>query len=442
MNPTAPTLKAKIKIHKPTAPIRPIINNINAPSYKIATYMQQKLKELVQLENQYNCINSATFAEDITRLHLHDNYKFLTLDIKDLYVNIPIQNTLHITKLLLHKHKVNKYVATDTLNISETILNQNYFQYEGNFHKPKTGIAMGSPLSGIIAEIFIQHLQHQLLKHTLENKTIICYTRYVDIFIVYNLNRTTLQHIQEQFNKQHKAMKFTITEENNRQIAVLDLNIYNKQGRIEIDIYRKPTYTDTTINNSCHPGEHKMAAFKNWIHTIHKLPLQNANKIKELNTIANIAESNGYNRKQIIRLDNAIRINEHQKTAESKDQKKWVTFTYTGNYIRTITKLFKHTKVQIAFKTRNTIGNLLKEMRNINKLEQAGIYRLKCMDCQKVYIGQTGRSLNIRYKEHIRSIRYNREDSGYATHILNNIHRYGKIEDIMERIDKAKKDDL
>jgi hypothetical protein len=61
------------------------------------------------------------------------------------------------------------------------------------------------------------------------------------------------------------------------------------------------------------------------------------------------------------------------------------------------------------------------------------------MDCQKVYIGQTGRSLKIRYKEHIRSIRYNREDSGYATHILNNIHCYGKIKDIMEKIDQAKK---
>jgi hypothetical protein len=238
-------------------------------------------------------------------------------------------------------------------------------------------------------------------------------------------------------------MKFTVTEENNKQIDFLDLNIYNKQGSIEIDIYRKPTYTDTTINNSsCHPGEHKMAAFKNWIHRIHKLPMQNANKVKELNTIANIAESNGYNRKQITRLDNTIRINRQQKDTESKEQKKWVTFTYTGNYIRTITKLFKHKKVQIAFKTRNTISNLLKKTPNLNTFEQAGIYRLKYMDCQKVYIGQTGRSLNIGYKEHIRSIRYNREDSGYATHILNNTHSYGKIEDIMERIDKAKKDDL
>jgi hypothetical protein len=172
---------------------------------------------------------------------------------------------------------------------------------------------------------------------------------------------------------------------------------------------------------------------------MHKLPMKNANKVKELNTIANIAEDNGYNRKEIIRLDNKMRINPHKRDTESKDQKKWVTFTYTGYYIRTITKLFKHTEVQIAFKTRNTIGNLLKETHDLNTFEQAGIYRLKCMDCQKVYIGQTGRTLNTRYKEHIRSIRYNRKDSGYATHILNNIHRYGKIEDIMERIDKARK---
>jgi hypothetical protein len=103
----------------------------------------------------------------------------------------------------------------------------------------------------------------------------------------------------------------------------------------------------------------------------------------------NIADSNGYNKQLIIRLDNAIRLNKHHKTDESKDNKKWVTFTYTGNYIRTITKLFKHTKVQIAFKIGNTIDNLLKETRNINTFEQAGIYKLNCMDCQKVYIGHT-----------------------------------------------------
>jgi hypothetical protein len=61
------------------------------------------------------------------------------------------------------------------------------------------------------------------------------------------------------------------------------------------------------------------------------------------------------------------------------------------------------------------------------------------MNCKKVYIGQTCRILNIRYKEHIRSVKYNKEDSGYAAHILNNTHGYGKIEDVMEIIDHAKK---
>jgi hypothetical protein len=44
---------------------------------------------------------------------------------------------------------------------------------------------------GIMAEVFIQHME-QLVKHALEYKSIICYTRYVDdIFIIYNQDKIT-----------------------------------------------------------------------------------------------------------------------------------------------------------------------------------------------------------------------------------------------------------
>jgi hypothetical protein len=46
MNPQAPKLKAKIKIHKQSAPIRPVINNIYAPTHKVAKHVYQKLKIL------------------------------------------------------------------------------------------------------------------------------------------------------------------------------------------------------------------------------------------------------------------------------------------------------------------------------------------------------------------------------------------------------------
>jgi hypothetical protein len=39
------------------------------------------------------------------------------------------------------------------------ITNQNYFQYEGKFYKPTTGVPMGSPLSSRLAEIFLQDIE-------------------------------------------------------------------------------------------------------------------------------------------------------------------------------------------------------------------------------------------------------------------------------------------
>jgi hypothetical protein len=59
-----------------------------------------------------------------------------------------------------------------------------------------------------------------------------------------------------------------------------------------MEVYRKPTATDVTINNtSYHPKEHKLAICKNWIQILLMLPLNANNKRKELNT--NIPLNNG-----------------------------------------------------------------------------------------------------------------------------------------------------
>jgi hypothetical protein len=93
------------------------------------------------------------------------------------------------------------------------------------------------------------------------------------------------------------------------------------------------------------------------------------------------------------------------------NNKKWTTFTYTGKETRYITKLFKETEINIAFKTNNTIKRIIKTNPHIehkNRYNSPGIYKLKCKDCPLQYIGKTGRSFNTRFKEHIRAIRYNK----------------------------------
>jgi len=61
------------------------------------------------------------------------------------------------------------------------------------------------------------------------------------------------------------------TEENNT-INCLDISIHRNSNNIDISIYRKPTCTDTTIQfSSNYPNEHKIAAYKYYIHRIIKI---------------------------------------------------------------------------------------------------------------------------------------------------------------------------
>jgi hypothetical protein len=91
-----------------------------------------------------------------------------------------------------------------------------------------------------------------------------------------------------------------------------------------------------------------MAILKNWIRRLQKLPLNTEHKNKELNTIRNVSE-NGHDKKQIIKLHNPTK-HKGKRDTNIKDKQKWVTFTYTWSYIRTITKLFKNTNIKMALK--------------------------------------------------------------------------------------------
>jgi hypothetical protein len=220
----------------------------------------------------------------------------ITYDIKDLYVNIPIEETLKITEIQLLKNND----ATKTkqiINTLRTIIAQNYFNFQNTIYHPKKGLAMGSPISGTMAEIFLQHIENKHIKQALDTKNIILYTRFVDdIRIINDSTHITADDIHKYINNIHDSLQFSPTHENRSQINFLDLNITKKTNKLEIDIYRKPTTTDTTINNypSYHPIEHKLAAYRYHINRMLELPLTKGKQTHEWNKIQNMARNNNF----------------------------------------------------------------------------------------------------------------------------------------------------
>jgi hypothetical protein len=164
-----------MKIGRGNRSTRPVINSIYASTHKIAKHIYQRFKDLINLKNKYKITNTTKFADNVSKLKLNPEHKLLTIDIKDLYVKIPISCTLNIAKKLLNKNCVDGHITRHIMSILKMTMNQNYFRYEGKFYKPTSGVTTGSHLSSNIAEIFLQDLEQSGLKHLLEGKRIVYY---------------------------------------------------------------------------------------------------------------------------------------------------------------------------------------------------------------------------------------------------------------------------
>jgi hypothetical protein len=104
-----------------------------------------------------------------------------------------------------------------------------------------------------------------------------------------------------------------------------------------------------------------------------------------------------------------------------------------------ITNIFRHTGIQIAFRTKSTIQNLLTHRKpNPDKFSSSGVYKHTCPECSKAYVGQTGSRFSLRYNEHKRAFYNKNPSSSFAQH-LDEAHPFGLIHDIMQVLHRHSK---
>jgi hypothetical protein len=103
----------------------------------------------------------------------------------------------------------------------KTITKQNYFTYN-NILIQNEGLVMGAPSSGLIAEISLQHTEHQHMAELSTKHKIINYFRYVDdILIIYDSNHSDIQAILADINTLHPNLQFTSETEKDNTINYL-----------------------------------------------------------------------------------------------------------------------------------------------------------------------------------------------------------------------------
>ena len=144
IKPTVPRINAYIKTHKENKPVRPVIDNTQAPSYKIAKFLNNRIKEYINLPNTYTVQNSYEVAQELHKIHFTENHKIVTLDTKNLYVNLPKQGIIQSTIFWLDRNNISKEIKEQIIQLLKIIIEQNYFQYN-NFLDQKTVLQWGHP---------------------------------------------------------------------------------------------------------------------------------------------------------------------------------------------------------------------------------------------------------------------------------------------------------
>ena len=97
------------------------------------------------------------------------------------------------------------------------------------------------------------------------------------------------------------------------------------------------------------------------------LPLTVERRHTEWETVHTRAQNNNFLNTHTAGLKTKIRHKTHIRTTKDEN-KKWATFTYHSPKIRKITNFFKHTNINVTFKSTNTIQQSI-EPKNTKKYQ-------------------------------------------------------------------------
>ena len=106
---------------------------------------------------------------------------------------------------------------------------------------------MGSKLSPSLANIFCHIFELKMIDNEIKNGNIKNYFRYVDdIICVIKKNKT--DQIFEKINTFHAGLKFTMNKMVDSKIVFLDTTVINTDGKLSLEMFRKPESSDCLIN--------------------------------------------------------------------------------------------------------------------------------------------------------------------------------------------------
>ena len=171
------------KIHKPNAPLRPIVSYVNHALYATSKYLAKLLSPFSRTFPSF-VQDSTHLCEILKDVEIDNDHVLVSFDVKSLYTSVPIDRAMESVRSLLESDQswktMTDLTAEEVLDLLSVCLKESSFKYRDRFYHMTSGLAMGSPVSPVVANIFVSQLEQSSIA-TLTTKPRL-WLRFVNIF--------------------------------------------------------------------------------------------------------------------------------------------------------------------------------------------------------------------------------------------------------------------
>ena len=417
-----PRLYGLPKIHKENCPLRPILDMSNSPYHAIARWLKELIKPIQQHLCKHSLHDTFDFVDSVKDLEIN-NKRMCSLDIVSLFTNVPLLETIDfICDFICESQMTFPIPLTDFKELLLRCTFNVQFLFNGTIYRQRDGVAMGSPLGPILADIFVSKLESDVLKPVIDRVTF--YKRYVDdIFIIHDAN-ICMEDLVSHFNTAHSSIKFNGDMEANNQLHFLDVQLTRRSdGTIKRGIYRKPTWSGQYTNFlSFVAMRYKRNLVKCLANRVQKICSVDCIE-HELRQIRQILLENGYPEAFLDRhLKCHPTAQDTIQTVEKLPLYLSLPFrgdlaadTLTKRLYTSLRRTFNAAVLRLHFHSNRLLQTNLKD--RIPVLDSSMIIYSFVCQCSANYVGRTTRRLSERIREH----KPNLTKIGLAKHVTSAI---------------------
>ena len=263
------------KIHKivqegEMPPSRPIVSSIGSCNYKLAKFLGNMLRPYICTD--FSCSDTFSFVKEIQSKKFDDKCFMVSYDVQSLFTNIPLGETIDLAVDTLLESKPDLKISRDNfVKLFHFATSKTQFLFDGEYFEQKDGVAMGSPLAPILANLFLGNHEGTWLGDYDGHKPSY-YKRYVDDIIAVFDNEEDAKIFLIYINSKHENIKFTMELENNKQLPFLDVFLDRSDGTLRTTTYRKQTFSGVMLNYySFTPMSYKIGLVRCLIDRIFKI---------------------------------------------------------------------------------------------------------------------------------------------------------------------------